>query len=283
MIVASPIRYDRIQRGLFDMFRTALDPAAVYWGYNEPEWEQQPRDVLSMTISGGPDVGIRNRPRGIKVNPAVSIDIDVTAVNVGRTYSMFINGFAYSYVAQGGDGADDIRDALVAAVEADDIVPVSAWPNGAGRLALTADTLGALYCLRLAGDLDSANLIRSTSMVRVGEGSQTLTLTAGTFSKGREPFNGAWDLASRANAALQSTDLVEALGEAGARLGDIGAPVDISQVAPAHWETRAFFDFDVFVQAVWIRPVDAITSVTTQLALGGAGATINTSFTAVAP
>lgn len=262
MSLQLPLRLDRIQQGLFEVLSDALNPTRVAWGYNQQAWETVPDEgLVLLTMVSGPRPFIRRGKRGSLLNAVDSIPLTIDAATPAARYVVNLNGFSYYTDHTGGDTVTTIRDRLLDAINADSLETATASAVGADGLTLTADSLGGLRHLTLSGPISAGAPVLNGASVLITEGAQEMMVNVQSFSKGREPLNGAWALSTRAMAALQSEDYVETLRRYGVGLWGKGTVSDISTVAGGEWETRTSFDLTIAARATWVRPVDRIESV----------------------
>lgn len=266
MSLPLPMRLDRIQRVIVAVLRDALGSDSggplVLFGYSQAAWETTVPDsgLVLLTIVGGPTPNIRAHARGTLLNPPDSVGILVPSADPGR-YIIRLNGFSYFTDFQAGDTPSTIRDRLVAAIEADDLETATATATGPGDLDLIPDTLGGIWSLQVSPNLSAHDLITGPDSVLLTEGSHTMLVQIQSFSKGREPRNGAWAIQNRALAALQSPDYASTLqDEGGIGLWGKGVLIDLSAIAGGEWESRVSSDLTMAAKAVWVRPVDRVDS-----------------------
>ena len=279
MNLPTPIRFDRLQRGLFSTLSDALAPTRVSWAYTEQSFETVPDEgLVSLTVSGGPRPVSRQHERGTLLNPISDVVLTVSSVVLGARYSIRLNCFDYATEATATDTVETIRDRLSGLVNADTIDDVTATNIGADSIDLVAGSPGAIVSLQIFGPIAAGTPNIDPQSVLVTSGGQEMSITCEAFSKGREPRFGALTLASRAMAALQTFDYVQTLLSFGVAIRSKGPIIDLSAIAGGHWETRASFDFVAAMAATWVRPVDRIETVNATIQTG----TISTSLTVTA-
>ena len=279
MNLPTPIRFDRLQRGLFSTLSDALAPTRVSWAYTEQSFETVPDEgLVSLTVSGGPRPVSRQHERGTLLNPISDVVLTVSSVVLGARYSIRLNCFDYATEATATDTVETIRDRLSGLVNADTIDDVTATNIGADSIDLVAGSPGAIVSLQIFGPISAGAPNIDPQSVLVTSGGQEMSITCEAFSKGREPRFGALTLASRAMAALQTFDYVQTLLSFGVAIRSKGPIIDLSAIAGGHWETRASFDFVAAMAATWVRPVDRIETVNATIQTG----TISTSLTVTA-
>lgn len=279
MTLPTPIRFDRLQLGLFSTLSDALAPTRVSWAYTEQSFETVPDEgLVSLTISGGPTPVSRQHKRGTLLNPIADVELTVSSLVVGAKYIVRLNSFDYSTEASALDTVETIRDRLTAAIDGDPLEDVTTTDVGVDAFVLTAGSSGAIRSVQLFGPLTAGTPTIDPQSVLVTDGGQEMSITCEAFSKGREPRSGALTLISRAMAVLQSEDYVETLRSYGVAIRSKGPAIDLSAIAGGHWETRASFDFIAAMAATWVRPVDRIETVNATIETG----TVSTSLTVTA-
>ena len=266
-MIPAPIRLDRVQRGLFEMFSSALDPVGVAWGYNEASYETLPGNLAILTMIGGPQPWNRSGKRGAPILPALSAIVTVTAATSGALYLIRFNGTDYTHEAGATDTIGDIRDALVGAIAADTGATGTAAPTGADGVEITPTSGGGVRTVEIVGPLAAGAVVLDSQAYLVTQGTQTALINLQTYSKGREIRNGAWSIAASALATMQTESYVETLRGWGVGLWAKGAPTDLSAITSGHWESRVSLDFTVSMIAAWVDPVDTIETVNAAIAV----------------
>ncbi len=265
-MIPVPLRLDRVQSSLFNTLGDAVDPVRVAWAYGEQVFEDIPDEgLVSLTMLGGPSPHLRGGKRGTILNAADSIIVTVDAVEVGKRYIVRLNCFDYRTDAVLGDTPTTIRDRLRDEINNDALESVTASDSGVDAITLTADYLGGMRDLFLIGALSSSGKVLNGESVLVVEGAQSMLVNVQTFSKCREPRNGAWAIAQQVLAALQSEDYIETLRRFGVGVWSKGVLTDLSAIAGAHWETRVSFDVNIAARAFWVRPVARIDTLTANI------------------
>jgi len=273
-MTATPLRLDRLQQGLNEVLGSALSarysPGAVptlSWAYGEQSFESTSEGgLISLSILAGPTPLNRDQSRGTPLSDTESIEITVTAA-AAEAYTVALNCYAYTHVSDGVESAEDIRDALLALIQDGeaDYGSVTATASGADTILLTANDPGGLWSLEVFGPLTGGNRVDSGDLLLLTEGQVQLDINFQTFSKGRAPRNGAWDLTQTLMSALQTPAYVQQLTRWGIGLGSKGTPIDISQVDGGHWSTRTTFDVTMYMRSVWTAPVDRAQSISLTL------------------
>lgn len=259
------VRLDRLQRGLYEALSGVTD--VVAWGYG-----QQPREaggLLSLRVLSGPALDQRHA-RGTLLLPGVSLIVRVDEATEDRKLIIRLNGFDYGHEVEAGETVTDIRDDLLAQIQAGEAGHVTATGDGADGIALSADYLGAIRSLAfVGGDLSAESVVISEDAVLVTEGHATFSIEMQAFARGREPRNGAINIITAALDRLQSPAVSATLDLWGFGLQDKGVPIDISAIAGTDWESRASCDFTVSAVSVGVEPVDQIETVTSEFSVSG--------------
>lgn len=264
-MIPTPIRLDRVQRGLFEVFSSALAPVGVAWGYNEASYQTLPANLAILTMIGGPQPWNRSGKRGAVILPATSATVTITAATLGALYLVRVNGIAYSHEAAAGETVSDVRDALVTAMNADPGATFTATPSGLDGLAMAPTEGGGLRTIEIVGPISPGVVVLDSQAYLVTRGTQTALINFQSYSKGREVRNGAWSITASALATMQTESFVETLRGWGVGLWSKGAPTDLSAITSGHWESRVSFDFTVSMVAEWVDPVDTIETVTAEI------------------
>ncbi len=286
MGIFTPVRLDRVQRGLYEVMESAIDPVPVSWGYSEASYQTLPANIGVLTMIGGPGPWNRTAKRGSLIRVAEFISLNLQAAFGGGLYVIRVNGVDYRYESTFLDPISTIRDSLVAQINADTQysgVEASTLPLPGG-IVLTPAVPGALREVKLVGQIEIFSVDLSTTYYLLTEGTQTALINLQTYSKGREVRNGAWSIAASALATMQTESFVETLRGWGVGLWSKGAPTDLSAITSGHWESRVSFDFTVSMVAAWVDPVDTIETVNAAIAVlnpdGSTAAQVNTTTTA---
>lgn len=256
--IITPVRLDRIQTALFQVLGEAVAPAEVHWALTEPAFEQLPDAFIALRMIGGPGAWIRKGKRGRVLTPITTVVITVDPIVVGKRVIVRLNDYDYFTDTVAGDTVDTVRDRLRDLVNADTVEAVTAADAGAGAFSLTADYLGAIRSLGLVGALTPGTPTISTDSVLLLEGTRTMLVNVQAYAKGQEPFTGAAAVIAQAEEALMSEDLVQTLTRFGVGVWGKTAPVDLSAIAGAHWETRESMDITLSARSYSVRPVDTI-------------------------
>ncbi len=260
MGIFTPVRLDRVQRGLYEVMESAIDPVPVSWGYSEASYQTLPANIGVLTMIGGPGPWNRTAKRGSLIRVAEFISLNLQAAFGGGLYVIRVNGVDYRYESTFLDPISTIRDSLVAQINADTQysgVEASTLPLPGG-IVLTPAVPGALREVKLVGQIEIFSVDLSTTYYLLTEGTQTALINFQAYSKGRELRDGAWAVITKALACLQTESYVERLRGWGVGLWSKGQPTDLSQVSGAHWETRVSFDFTISMISQWAEPVDVI-------------------------
>lgn len=110
---------------------------------------------------------------------------DVTiagTIEAGDAYSITVNGTTFSYTLTATDTMNTARDALIALVNADAVLPVTASANGAGVVRLTADAVNTPFATVAAatniggGAANTASIATTTANVTNNTTTATSTI-----------------------------------------------------------------------------------------------------------
>lgn len=132
--------------------------------------------LTALTRSGGTATGATGAPHGLVVGDLVFVggavisqvdNVDVTTVADDTLYTVTINDVPFSITSDGSATDTEIRDALIAGINAGS-EPVTAAPGGSSDLDITADVPGAAFTITV-----TANLTNTQTRANVTEaGSQ---------------------------------------------------------------------------------------------------------------
>jgi hypothetical protein len=260
----APIRFDRLMKGLYSVLQDGLGSASttqVAWSYGEGVFDATfPGDFVNLTLSSGPTYLNRSGARGAVMLPPTLLTFTVNSVIPGKRYAVTLNNYQYAYDAVLADTVTTIRNALVALIAADSESPYTALAGvPAGVFTVTPSFFGAIWQASIpgAGSALSAIPTLSTNAVLLTESQRSLSVNFGCFSK-TSSLLGAWSIASRIEAILESTDYMETLSQYGVCASAKGPVTDLSAVDNGRWESRVSFDVGFTLQSVHTRPVDLI-------------------------
>jgi len=270
MPLANPIRLDRLQQGLFLALSDALAPATVGWVYGQAAFETVGPELVSLQMANGPSYWTQKHKRGRVILPFDSLTLNVAGSTPDVRDIVRVNGIdhAVDVVAQ---TPEQIRDELVSLLNANpDNDPWSAAAGGSpSELVLTPTSFGSVFSVELVGELAEVSQVASGEAALLTEGTRVYTITVQTFSKQREPRNGAWSLMARVESVFETEEYVEQLESFGVALWDKGIAADISAIAGANWESRVTVDLQVAMRSAQVRPVDQIEQVKTTFTARG--------------
>lgn len=286
MPLDSPIRLDRLQRGMFEALSDALSPATVGWSYGQAAFEGVGDELVSLQMASGPSYWTQKHKRGRLILPFDSLTLEVTDATPTTRDIVTVNGIdhAVDVVAQ---TPEQIRDELLALLNADPANdPWSAAAGGSpSELVITPSSFGSVFSVELFGELAEVSQTTSGDAALLTEGTRVFTITIQCFSKSREPRNGAWSLMSRVESVFETEEYVQQLDAYGLGLWDKGIATDISAIAGANWESRVTLDVEVAMRSAQVRPVDQIETVQATINARGDDGNIiaTTTFTVASP
>lgn len=281
-MIQTPVRLDRLQQGLFDVL-TASTGVLVQWGYGEPSFDDLPSEFLNLILTNGPSPGLRRNVHGFVVLPPDSVELRITGADPLVQSRIVINGYAYRVDPEALDTVTTVRDVFVSEIDAGE-PNILVTPIGVDGIVLVPAALGDIYKLEIGGDVVPVNVNIPGDAVLVTESSRSAVVTITAYSKGREPRDGAWNLAAAALATFEAADYVGALAAQCLAVRDKGPLVDLSAVDAAHWETRVAFDVTFAIGSSFTRPVDLIECADLILAVLDNGTVVETvEFTVTQP
>jgi len=262
MIQAPPIRYDRMRACLQAVMSDALGPdATVKWGHDSTQRDLTKGDLLSMRVIGGPNTDSAWRGR-FAISSPLTISYVIDTATAGELYSLYVNHHPYRYEAQGGDGVDDIRDALLALLVGDSMSPFTAVAGGAGEIVITGDFVGALWQSHIL-PLPLWTVTPSSESACVVQQRQSYTtLRFECFSKGVDIWDGAHMLMSKVMAAFMQQGYQTTFDDFGVSPQARGNVLDLSAIAGDTWETRTAMDVQIGLEHVTTEPTEIIESAT---------------------
>lgn len=255
------IRWDRLQLGLIGALETAVTPAQVGWAYGEGTYDRTfPGDIVNLTIVGGPSPSISQGSFGVPLHPYERITITVDFANVGQRYVVEINDQSFFYDAVLGDDVDDIRTALLGLLNASpEYNRFEAEATlVAGEFTIEPEDFGDVWQAAIPAGAMTGTAVLSDEAALLTRTRKTVSIQVECFSKNRTPRDGAWALAGRVEAALQSPRTIEYLAQFNIALWGKGSAIDLSAIAGGHWESRVGFPITVALQSVLVEPVDQI-------------------------
>jgi hypothetical protein len=259
MTLPDPMRLDRFQEALVSVLTDATG-AQVAWAYGQGVYNSTfPGAFVNLKINSGPSYINQSAAQGYGLIPPEVIDFTVDAAVTGRLVALYVNTTPYRYQITGLDTPASVATAMVALIAADTLAPYTAANTGVGTFSLTPASLGSVWSVTTVGDL-SADVTDEDDMVLVTQSQRGFNVGIQSFSKSRAPRDGAWNLASKAQAALELPDVALLLRDYGVGVSNVGPAFDLSAIAGGNWETRVNFDVDFNVVSTVVRPVSQIES-----------------------
>ncbi len=258
MIMAPPVRFDRMRECLQGVLTDALGPdVTVKWGRDSVQRDSTKASMVSLTTSTGALTKGNWRGRRLLLSP-ISISFTVTSATIGVLYSLYLNGHPYRHEVTGVETVDDVRDSLLAKVVADSRSPYGAASGASGELIVTGDYAGALFQAEALPAPDWTIAQGATTVTAIRERPSVTTLTVGSYSKGVDIFDGASDLDARVDQALSQQKYQTTFANFGVSLQSRGAPIDISAIAGAGWETRITRDLGIGMRSISTEVTESI-------------------------
>lgn len=256
MTIGNPIRLDRFQRGLVEFFADVAGLDAT-WAYQSGLLETMPDAFVNLTMVSGPTLPI-TFGRGTSFAPATSVLFEVTAVDVGSMVSVRVNGLAYRVQVELGATLESIRDALVAAITADDSGEYTA-ANGVdpAQWVLTPTSFGSVWDFASTGAMTATPTI-SSSLATLTQGRAVASVAIDVFSRSSSPRAGAWALANRVAVGLALPSVGESFRAWGFGMGAVGPLADLTAIAGAAWQSRVRFPVSFNLQFSVAVPVARI-------------------------
>ena len=240
-MTALPIDYEAVESAIRTWIGESMEIATTSVVWTGGDVPQLPRPFAWSQWLGAPR---ETSPISEYHYAAVMMSrVTVTTATVGQVYSLSIyEGVdalgtqapeAYSYTAQLGDDRDDIRDALIGLIEADE------WPNV--RVDDADDRIGAMLLIgNVTGSRKRFTISPSAgiSVVNIYDGHGILTRQDSevTFRVQAETDDGGANgngraLLSRARSDLNTRSRSDTLRDAGLVFRRSGAPLDVSFLA----------------------------------------------------
>jgi hypothetical protein len=261
--LVSPVNLARFQTALVQVFDDATGLESG-WSYGEGVYNSTfAGDFINLTLTG-PMTKATTAARGNSFQPCESVAFTVDAATEGQLIGVYVNEIPIRHEVTGVDTVTTIRNTLVAAVAA--IAPdefTAAAGVAAGAWTLTPAYFGGIWSARYFGSM-TADVTLEDELAIATIGTRRYSIQVEAFSKGREPYNGAWSIVDKLMAALELPENTQTFADYGVGIGMIGNAVDLSAIAGGSWETRVAFDMDVNLRTVVVRPVGQIA--TTSLA-----------------
>lgn len=264
-VIAPPLRLDRLQRGLFEVFAEATG-VDVHWGFSEVLQTQLTETFVALTMIGGPTPNLRKHRHARALHPIESVTLTVT-LDVGTRVGIILNAFNYFTDIVAGDTVSTVRNRLIADINhsTNTAETATAAAFAVGAIDLTADMLGGITSLAIYGSITVGVPTLSIDAVLLDETTHNVLVNVQAYSRGREPLGGAWVPISQCQAALRSELFVEALRAYGLAVWDTGTPTDLSNIAEGHWETRVSFDLVLALRSRTVERVDTIETLSLEL------------------
>jgi hypothetical protein len=275
-VTTRAVHLERLQAGITELCRTLVPAATVVWSPSELPRGAAADLIIACRLLAGPD----DDPMG--GSSATPCDLPLTATlaildagDAGDAVVLQASGRSFEYVIEAGDDEGDIRDGLLAVIEAapGPLVDATFEASGPTSIAIEAESLGDLYHLRLR---QSTAGLASLTVNSTGAGlAQSVDVRSWVelqaVSTSRAPRSGAAAALStilgRRNLPIAQA-IMERYG-----LAFTGAPgriVGIDALAGPSWQSRSAVTLYVSQVGLVVEPVGAITRARATLEARGA-------------
>jgi len=259
------IRLDRMQAGLVAWVSAVLPSATVAWGRTKLPREVAGQRLATFRVVSGPRSAGQGSAsvRPWRVIEAASVTITDDIVE-GASAGIIASGIKVEHTASAGESRGDVRDALLALLQASDIdATFTAADNGVSIL-ITPTSPGDVTGLIALGSATTAFLPYYGSLVGSPYGGQsgaTLTdrkvqIDEATYrielqisDKRPEPMNGAGAAMAELFASTDLPPMQNVRDQYGLRV-DMGTPINLDRLSGPDWESREVVDLNVTLMSI---------------------------------
>lgn len=262
-MTTTPLRLDRLQEGFITLAETALPGVSVLWDHSEYPRTQAEDQVLTTSLLDGPD----NAPTGgswrqlrmLPLEQTVRI-LPAAVGQTGESVKLWACGLWWEYQIQVGDTLANIRDGLIAAIDALPLFDAEYTAVDDDEILLEAD-LGDLFGVEVTGSVPG--LIETTvdveQLAQVHFMPLMSSLRVQAYSMDRYPRSGAAAMLTR----LRTFLLTDAAEEIKSRYGlsQVGfnpAAVNLNALAGSKWRSRSAMTVEASQLAVFAQPAKII-------------------------
>lgn len=263
MAVLVPVRLGRMQAAFVSAFDAILGAAPqVLWAYAEVPRPASTTDLVRLQLLSGPSyVGSFSDDEAFDMLPTSS-EIEITGITTGLRYWVNLNGYPYWHDAVLGDDSDDVRDALIAKLNATDAEETAtATSGGTGKITLTPDVPGGIQLLEVSPTAQMTITHGGTERIRVITGERQSTINVQCFAHSAQLSDSAHSMATQLIAGLDLASVRAIFDAAGVSIMAVGPTADLTALAGAHFETRAQFSLNILQKSVLTEQISTIETV----------------------
>ena len=262
MTVASPVRIDRAVSAIRAVVLDALGSTVEVLQAGQALAREGLGSFVSLNLREGPSPVGPGVARIIHAAPT-QLTVTILTATQDRRYVVELNGWPYRHDAGATDDRDDIRDELLAQINADTLEPITASAGGGtGELVLVPDRVGAIASWRIRPELLTSVSVVGTTPARVLWSHRTMRLSVQCFSAETGLEAGALDMAARIQAAFETEQNRLRLHDEGVAVwGQPGPILNLTGLSGAEPESRAVFELQLAAGSLVTEAVDRITSV----------------------
>lgn len=271
------VHLERLQAGLVALIREIVPAATVVWAPSEFPRGAAADLIIACRLLAGPDDDPMGGAAAAPCTLPLTATLSILAATVGESVALHASGRRFEYVAEAGDDESDVRDGLLAAINASpgSLVDATFAASGAEDIAIAAIELGDLYQLRVRQSTPGlASLVTLTTGAGLAQSVDVRSwVELQAFSTNRAPRAGApaalAQILGRRNLPV-SMALMEQFGLAWT--GAPGRVVSLDALSGPAWQSRSAVTLYVSQVGLTVEPVGAITRARATLQARGATA-----------
>jgi len=263
MAVLVPVRIGRMQAALKAAIAAILGSSpSILWAHAEIPRPTSTTDIVRLQMLSGPSHVGTFMDEAVTADLPTSSTVTISAVTIGRRYWIRLNGYDYGHDAAGVEDKDDVRDALIALINATDAEETAtASIGGSGVIALSPDVPGGIQTIEVSPAAQMTIANGGTEFIRLVTGERQSTISIQCFAHSEKLTTSAHSMAAQIKAGLDLETVKALLVEAGVSVMSVGDTVDLTAIAGAHFETRAQFDLTIFQKSVLTEQISSIENV----------------------
>lgn len=254
------------KRALRDIFMNAL-PAnvPVSWG-RHPAIPRPKRPYCRLSIVSGPSAVLTDHDEVRQLETLDDATLTIDTAVVGNLYRVRLNGIPMDYTAVGGDDEEDIRDGVLAAINAEGLTDFwTVAASGLDSIDVTPTSPGSVFDIRLEPVSTMSKVEnKSGELSQIQLGRRFFIARCNFFTDGERTIeDGAMDLASIARTALGSDFALNKMAQYRVPLRALLASQHLPELEAggAEVESRAMFEVYMAMSSCAVEEITPIESV----------------------
>lgn len=264
-MTTTPVPLHRLQAGVKAWIGSKLTNATVLWANEEfPRQASAPLVVTAQLLSGltsAPEGGVSWRPATVPMQ----VTFTISNASEGEGVLLGFSGLVFDYTATAGQDSEDVRDALLAAIQASPLHAVTATAVSTDQLRLVAASAGDLYNVSSAssGDAEVTISTDTTQSVHVQTAEITAQIQLQARSTSKHLRFGAMAALAELMASSRTLSAQSVLDSHGISLqGPTGQAIDLTSMSGPNFETRAAINLAFSIHTIYAEAVGPIVTTT---------------------